>query len=389
MGKILGIVSTNYSVDGIEPLVIDRPLAGIPFGGRYRLVDFSLSNLANAGVLDVSIITPANNRSLVDHIGVGREWGFGRKAHKLTFLPGTIFGERIKHSRFIMRDLITHRRFFGLENADYVIICGSNKVYNMDFEKLIDHKKNSPAKATLVYKKILCTNEEGNLYLNIDEDGKVKKIVDKGRGVVNQFLDCAIIDADFFENFLDWYQVFGDMDLMDVIAQELDRFEAFDHADKDDDTDIMPSEIRSFELDTFEFGGYVGMINNLTQYYDASMDLMKPEIRDELFGADRPIYTNVQDRAPSKYVKGAKVSNSLIAGGCVIKGTVENSIIFRSTVVEEGAVIKNSIIMQHDYIGKNAELNHVIADRQVTISEGVSIAGGVGKPFTISKGITL
>ena len=367
MGKIIGIVSTNYSVDGVDPLVVDRPLAAVPFGGRYRLVDFSLSNLSNAGVRDVSIITPANNRSLVDHIGIGKEWGFGRKANRISFLPGTIFGERIQHSRFIMRDLLLHEKYFNLENSDYVIICGGNKVYNMDFEALIEHKKKSDAKATLVYKKLLCTNEAGNMYLNLDKDGGIKKIVDKSRGVVNQFLDCIIMDTDFFVNFLDWYSAFEAMDLMEVLSKEISKF----------------------DLDAFEFDGYVGMVNNLTQYYDASMDLLKPEIREELFGGERKIFTNVQDREPSKYTKTAKVSNSYIAGGCVIKGTVENSIIFRSTVIEEGAVIKNSIVMQQGIINKNAELNHVICDRQVTISEGVNIAGGAAKPFTIDKGRTL
>lgn len=363
MRSCLGVVSANYMIDGVSVLAQDRAVSAIPFGGRYRLIDFPLSNISNAGISTVAVITPVNNRSLVEHIGIGTEWGFGRKAGGLFLIPGTIFGERLKTSRFLIRDLAKNIDFFSRGDEDYVIFQGSNKIFNIDLKELVKFQEQSPYRATLVYKKTLNDPASGNLNIKVNDKGKITKISNKGNGVVNTFLDCVIIERKYLLDILEWYGVFEDMDIIE----------------------LMGNHIKKVEIGSYEFTGYVGMIDNLPQYMKTSMDLLNPEIRNDLFNPERRIYTNVQDKQPTLYGKNAKATNSIIAGGCVINGTVENSIVFRSSVVEEGAVVKNSIVMQHGVISMEASLNNVICDKSVFINKAVNIAGGSEKPFVIEK----
>lgn len=359
----IGLISANYTIEGLSPLIKDRAVSSVPFGGRYRLIDFPLSNLSNAGISNAAIITPANNRSLVEHVGIGKEWGFGRKAGSLFLLPGTVYGARRKSSRFLLRDFLYNISFLTRKDDDYVIICGSNKIYNMDLAELIKHKEESPAKITLVYKRMLADSDADNLYLDVDDQGRVNKITKKGKGVVSAFLDCAILERKYLLNLMEWYGVFEDMDLVELLGDNLHKV----------------------DVDAVEFTGYVGMFDNLEEYLMASMDLLDPTIRDELFNPDRQIYTNVQDTQPARYGKNAKVVNSLISGGCKIEGTVENSIVFRNSVIDKDAVVKNSIVMQRGVISMGAMLNNVICDKSVLINKEVSIAGGQTRPFVVPK----
>lgn len=364
MKKCIGLISANYSTDGISPLDKERALASLPFGGRYRLIDFPLSNLTNGGVMTAAIIIPVNNRSLVEHVGTGKDWGFGHKSGGLFLLPGTVFGERLKSSRFLMRDFVRNINFLTRDKAEYVILFGSNKIFNIDIKELIDYMDTTGANATLVYKKMLVDKNSGNIFLQLSKEGRVTGIKQKCAGVTNTFLDCAVIRREFLLDVLEWYGVLEDMDLIELIGDYIDKF----------------------DVHSFEFTGYVGDIHNGTRYFKAGMDLLNYDVRTELFNPDRQIYTNVQDRAPTKYGPGAVVKNSLIAGGCVIEGTVENSIIFRSSTVKAGAVVKNSILMQHCVVHEDASIERVVCDKNVKVSEDIHIAGGMENPFIAEKG---
>lgn len=367
MKKCIGLISANYSIDGLSPLDKERALASLPFGGRYRLIDFPLSNLANAGVMTVALIMPVNNRSLLEHVGVGKDWGFGHKSGGLFLLPGTVFGERIKSSRFIIRDLVQNMNFLTSDTAEYVILFGSNKIFNMDMKELIAHMDKTGENITLVYKKMLADKNSGNLYLEVAENGDVAGIKRKCSGVTNTFLDCIILKREFLLKLLEWFGVLENMDLIELLGENIDKF----------------------KISSYEFKGYVGDIFDGNQYFRTSMDLLDYDIRTELFNSERKIYTNIQDRTPTKYGPNAVVKNSLIAGGCVIDGTIENSILFRSSEVKPGAVVKNSILMQHCVVNKDALVERVVFDKNVKISEAVHIAGGVDKPFITEKGKSL
>ena len=362
--KTIGLISATYSGSGFGGLTKDRTLASLPFCGRYRLIDFALSNMVNSGIQTVGVITPYNSGSLIDHIGTGSPWSLDRKSGGLFLMPGSVYGVQTGESRFLMRDMIENKRFLERDDADYVIVTGSSDVYNMSFEPLIEKHKESGKPVTAVYMKVPRGDKYNGYFFDIDEKGKVTDIKSKASGWANYFMECFIIDREFMLNFLDWFKALEYMDIFQLMKKNLD----------------------TVDMDTFEFKGYLGKVGNTQDYLKVSQDMCIHEIRNEVFNnKERMIYTKTQDEAPAFFTPTSDVRNSIISTGCHIEGTVENSIIFRTVNIGKGAVVRNSIIMMHVDIGDGAMLDNVIADKYVTISDKVKIQGDEDEPVIIHK----
>jgi glucose-1-phosphate adenylyltransferase len=363
--RTVGLISANYNSSEFGDLLNSRSLASLPYGGRYRLIDFALSNMANSGITTVGVIAPYNSGSLIDHIGVGRPWSLDRKNGGLFVMPGSAFGLQSMGSRFLLRDIIKVKPFFEKDSADCVIMAGGTDVWNIDFTPLIEQHSKSDKPITMVYKKVPRGEDYYGYFLDINENGAVSAIHESGFGWSNYFTDCFIVDREYMLDFMSWYDTLEYMDMIQIIRDNIDT------------TDI----------DTYEFKGYLGKIKNPADFLKVNQDMTDYEIRNEVFcNPIRPIFTKAQDEAPVFHSAAADVRNSVISAGCHIEGKVENSIIFRSVKVEEGAVVRNSVIMMHGTIGKDAVIDNVIADKYVRISEGVKIYGGGGDPVVIAKG---
>ena len=363
MKTTIGLISANYTNEKFGTLAAKRTLASLPYGGRYRLIDFPLSNMINSGISTVGLITPYNYRSLMDHVGVGKAWSLGRKVGGMFILPGSVYGVRSSASKFLQRDIIQNRRYIDRDTADYVLFCGSNKVFNMDFRPLIEQHERNAYPITLAYKKVEHGENCDGFFLNVDDSGKVAGIRYNAEGEANYFLDCFVIDREFLISFINWFDALSYMDVMEIVMDSLN----------------------DIGVDAYEFQGYVGAVNNLDDYMRVNMDLLKPEIRTELFNSERKIFTKVQDEPPVLYRPTANVKNSIISAGCIVEGEVENSIIFRSSHIKPGAVVKNCIIMQHGMICEDAYAANMICDKYVTIGRGARIEGGADHPFVIGK----
>ena len=337
MKRTIGIISANYIEEEIDQCIKERALAAMPFGGRYRLIDFPLSNLSNSGVGSVGIIIPFNNRSLIDHVGTGKAWGFGRKTKSLFMLPGSVYGKRNNKDKFLLRDIIMNFRFIDYDNADYVVLCGVNKIFNADLRPMIKHHEESGADLTVGYTKI---------------DGKEVP------------LDCVVMNRTFLVDIATW---FSNLDFLGIRT-------------------IIEEHLGDTKEEKYFFDGKVIIIETMSDYLKANLSLLDRDIQKELFDPDRQISTNVQDRAPTFYTPSAKVKNSLIAAGCIIEGEVENSVIFRSSKVHKGAVVKNSVLMQHCNVGSGAVLNNFICDKRVHIMDNVHIEGTEESPYFAQKG---
>ena len=359
--KTIGLISATYSGNGFGGLTKERTLASLPFCGRYRLIDFALSNMVNSGIQTVGVITPYNSGSLIDHIGTGSPWSLDRKSGGLFLMPGSVYGVQTGESRFLMRDMIENKMFLERDDADYVIVTGSSDVYNMSFEPLIKAHQESGKPVTAVYMKVPRGEKYTGYFFDIDMSGKVTSINSKARGWSN-----FIINRDFMLNFLDWFKALEYMDMFQLMKKNLD------HVD----------------MGTYEFKGYLGKVSNTQDYLKVSQDMCVHEIRNEVFNnKERMIYTKTQDEAPAFFTPGSDVRNSIISTGCKIEGTVENSIIFRTVNIGKGAVVKNSIIMMHVDIGDGAMLDNVIADKYVKISDKVKVQGDEDEPVIIPKGM--
>ena len=366
--KTIGLISANYGSSAFGPLLDNRTLASLPYGGRYRLIDFALSNMANAGITTVGVIAPMNSGSLIDHIGVGNPWSLGRKSGGLFVMPGSVYGMQRAGSRFLMRDLIKCRKYFIKDDADYVIMSGSTDVWNIDYEPLIKAHSESGKAITMVFKKVARGEEFQGHFLDIDESGSVRGISSESFGWSNYFADCFIINRQYMVDFLNWYSALEYMDMIDIIRDNMS----------------------TMNIGAFEFRGYLGKIKNPWEFLKVNQAMTDYDIRNEVFcDPERMIYTKTQDEAPVFHYPEADVRNSVISAGCRIEGRVENSVIFRSCHIAKGAVVRNSVIMMHGTIGEGAVLDNVIADKYVTINPGVKIYGGEREPVIIGKDATI
>lgn len=363
MKRMMGLVCTNYTSGDFGLLTEERSVASIPFGGRYRLIDFPLSNLVNSGINTVGLITPYLYRSILDHVGNGKAWSLSRKVGGMFILPGSIYGMRNTHGKFLLRDVIQNKAYLERSRRDLVVVAGANKIFNIDYRAVAEQHEKTGAAVTIIYRKV--EDGAGLVDLNpaCDENGKVTAIGAAAPGPVNQYMDSLIIDRELLLQITEWYSALGHMDLMEIIAENLDKLAVYG----------------------YEFKGYVKAIDSAAAYMEASMELLDPEVQHELFLGERRISTKVQDAPPVKYFPTSKVRNSMIATGCIIKGTVENSIVFRGCTIEEGAVVRNSIVMPNCTIEKDVLVENVICDKFVRIGGSAHLSGSVEKPLVVTR----
>lgn len=362
MKNLAGIVSTNYGSYSFGLLLDHRPVASLPFGGRYRLVDFPLSNLVNAGITTVGLITPYHFRSVLDHVGVGKEWNLARKNGGMFVLPGSVYGFKSLHGKLLLRDLLENRAYLDRTGDSTFVIASATTVMNIDLRAVIEAHEASGAQITMVYRKGTGDNRSTGYHLAVDDNGRVVRITDSPNSTDGTFLDYMIIEHDTLAQLLNAYAAESHLDLVEVIRASLS----------------------TLFVNSYAFDGYVRIISSLDDYVRCSRDLFDPAVSDELFMGSRTITTKVQDNAPAKYL-GGYARNSLIATGCTIEGEVENSILFRNVTVGKGAVIKNCIIYQRCVIAPGAHLENVICDKFVHIGAGVHLSGTDDTPHIVAK----
>lgn len=365
--KTVGIIFSNIHDKEIKELTSNRTLASVHFGGRYRLVDFALSNMTNSGVTKVGIITKSNFQSLMEHVGSGRSWDLSRKNGGVMLLPP--FGNR--------ESKVYNSRFEALSNAigflkgcseEFVVMTDCDNVCNIDYQKVIDYHIEKHADITVVYRKkhLPTANDKVRTQFTLDEDGRViKTVISKKHELeVNKFSNIFVINRTFLLNILENADDLG--------------YTSFSR-------DVMIKGVDMYRIYGYEFTGYYASIDSLANYYKHSMELLVKENRDALFRSGGAIFTRVRDSAPCRFEDGGNAKNSLIADGCVIEGSVENSILFRGVHVQKGAVVKNSILMQDVIVGEDTQLNCVIADKNVQVLKGRLLSGHSTHPYFITR----
>ena len=366
----IGVIFANLHEENVPELVRRRTMASILYGGRYRIIDFILSNMVNSGITTVGLVTSNNYRSLIDHLGNGKDWDLARKDGGIILLPP--FSE--KHDKLNttrLEALSSLTGFLARRNEKYVVLTDCDYVAKLDISEIIEYHENKNADVTLVTRHGGIEKTTDFMVIDANEKGRVTDIklaprVQKG-AKLNLFANIMVVNRQFLLNLVD-----------DSVMHGYSSFEA----------DILVKQVNSLKIYSYDFKGYYAGIDSISAYYKHNMELLDKKVRDELFG-DRDMYTKVRDSAPSKYGENAVVKNSLISDGCKIEGVVENSILFRGVKVEKGAVVKNSIVMQDNIIGQNTSLDCVITDKNVVVSDRKTLAGCSTLPYYISKGTRL
>lgn len=370
IGKnVLGILYTDAYNECISELTALRTAGSVPFGGRYRFIDFPLSNMVNSGITKVGVIAKSNYRSLMDHVGTGKSWDLSRKNSGLFILPPYNFGGGQYSGR--LEALRNTMDFIQASKEEYVLLCDTNIICNMDFAKLIEFHAEKDADITICYKDGKYPQLANLMKFKPEADGKIKKMAvppmaETGEGSYG--VNIIVMKKSLLERLVNQATA-GDYDVFEkeVIMKNLDKLNIF-----------------GYKIDTF-----CSVIDSVQTYYETNMALLDPAISGEVFDRTNPVYTKVHDDMPSIYGIGSKTKNSVLADGCKIEGEVENSVLFRGVHVAKGAVVKNSVIMQSCYIGEDANLNCVIMDKNGVIRPRKSISGDTTYPIYIGKNITI
>ncbi len=368
MKDTMGIILAENADIRLNELTDIRSVAALPFGGRYRLIDFILSNMVNSGIINVGITTLLNYSSLMDHVGSGNAWDLNRKTYGLFFLPPYIRGGSVGLSGGsvdMLYNILTHLR---RSPQEHVIIAGGNLVCNMTFDDALYVHEKTDADVTVIYHKLENNPEQlsRTTVYEINEEGRVTGIEHNPR---NPKSNCSGMDM----------FIVARTRLISMIE------EAYSKGSHDFIKDVLLAKLSSLKISAYEFTGFVGRVDNIKSYYDNSMLLFNEDIRRELFNSENPIFTKVKDQVPTRYGENAGVSDSLIADGCKIDGTVENSIIFRGVSIAKGTTVRNSIIMQNTVINENCDLENVVIDKECTLRPMKRLIGQPNYPVILPK----
>ena len=371
MGNVLGLVFANMHDTTLGDMTKNRTMGSVMFGGRYRLIDFPLSNMVNSGISEVGVITKSNYQSLLDHLGSAREWDLARKKGGLYILPpfgnveSTLYRGRIE-ALYGAMSFIKHSR------AKYVILSDCDVVTNIDYKPIVAAHIESGADITAVAHTGVYSSDDikTSTVFNVDADKNVTSVLINPdiSGTCTTSLNVFVMSMDFLIETVN-----------DAMARGNVSFER----------NILQEKCRELKIKIYEYDNYFSKLNSPESYFKSNMALLEPENARKLFVPKRSIYTKVSDNAPVKYDLDSKVSNSLIADGCIIEGEVENSVLFRGVKVGKGAKVKNCILMQGTVVGDNAELSYLITDKNVSICENHILTSSPQYPMYVGKGASV
>ena len=326
MNKLHGIIFAYLSNPDLRELTQPRNTCSIPYGGRYRVIDFMLSNMVNAGVSDVGLIVHANYQSLLDHVGSGKDWDLSRKHGGLRILPPFGYsGRREGVYRGRMDALAGVRSYLQYIRQDYVVLAGGGLAAG---GRITD---------VLVHPPIAQGCESLEVY------------------ILSKQLLLSLVDH--------------------CAAHNIPSFS----------TGVLQAMAGQLKICPYVFDGYAARLQSVAGYFARSMELLNPEVRTDLFAPGRPVRTKDRSDPSTYYGPGSRAVNSLVADGCIIEGEVENSILFRGVRVEKGAKVSGCVLMQGTAVQAGAVLKYAITDKNVRVNPGRMLMGHNTYPLSIAK----
>ena len=368
-----GLIYTGEANARLRELTFSRSVAAVPFGGRYRVIDFLLSDMVNTGISNVGLITQRNYHSLMDHLGSGKEWDLHRKRDGLFILPPFVTKDNTGMYRGTVDAIRSVLGYVRRSTQRYVILTGSHTLYNTTYDAMLRQHIETGAEITIMYnveREFNRADQFDDLRLTMDETGRVTDLSLDPYFPTSSFRGC---DAYIMEK-----------ERLEYLVEE-----AASHGEYDFMRDVLVKNVDKCRIYGWRYDGYVARLDSVSTFYKHNMELLDPAIRMDLFNPRTPIYTKVKDAVPAKYTDTGRVRNSIVADGCIIEGEVENSVLFRGVHVCKGAVVRDSIIMQACYVGENSTLSNVVMDKGVLILNGRNISGYKTYPVIIRKGTTV
>ncbi len=366
--NVMGIIFAN---DGsLGGLTAKRTMASLPFGGRYRQVDFALSNLSAAGVRHIGVISRHNYQSLINHVGAGEEWGLELEEGGLEFLTPYAMSATDSY-RGKLESLHSAMDFLTYGDEDeYVIMIDSAILSNIDMKDVLEDHIASGKDITVVTKTGIANGKKMlDLAVKLDKKGEVADVA----------VDY-VAPADYLAS-MDIF-VLSKKWLVNQFRENIAR--NLFHMDRDLVLGLWQKG--QISINVYQFLGVAMFNESLEEYFANSIALIDTKTRRDVFGYNHPVFTRVRDRVPTYYGEENEVDNCVLADGCIIEGTVKNSVLFRNVTVAQGAKVENCIIMNDALIGEGAELQYVILDKNVTVRPGAKLYGTAKNPVVLKKG---
>ena len=373
MKDIMGIIYTGENDARLRELTTTRAVAALPVAARYRVIDFLVSSMVNAGMRNVGVIMQKNYHSLMDHLGSGKEWDLHGKNDGLHILPPFLTRENVGVYKGLLDALRSNTNYLIRSKQETLVLSGSNIIYSAHLDELIRYYHDTGAEITLLYTKDPgMKRDEYGAYLALDEAGNVTamEVEPTHPSYDNVYMEVMVIRRELLHNLVD---------------------KAVAHGLHDLDRDLLMSMVREgqVKINACEYKGMCWRIDSIQSYFRFNMDVLNPEKRKGIFRDDLPVYTKVRDEMPTHYGDNVTVVNSLVADGCQIEGTVENSVLFRGVKIAADAHVKNCIIMQDGQIHSGAYIENCILDKQAVIKRNAKLIGPDAYPIVIGKDVVI
>lgn len=367
MCDALGIVNFEDSTADIEGLGAYRPVPAMSFLGRYRIIDFVLSNMTNSGMSQIQVHIKEKPRSLIEHLGTGLHYNINSKRGKLHLLYGEskILSDVYNHD---INSFMQNMQYLESSNKPYVILAPSYMIYRIDFNEVLKEHVESKNDITVLYKTVDTAKEEfiGCDTLQLDKDKRITGF-EKNRGKYktrNISMEAYVLSKRLF---------------IELINQAANTSALYWFKD------ILADTCEELKMVGYPVKGFVACVNTLPSYFKANMELRNIKKSKDLFISDWPIHTMTNDSAPTNYSVDALVKGSIVANGCQIEGKVEQCVIGRNVTIKKGAVVKNCIILPGAYIGEGAKLDHVIVDKSAIVHHIKKLVGTDLSPIYVKR----
>lgn len=373
MKNVMGVIYTGESDARLRELTMTRAIAALPVAGRYRVIDFLVSSMVNSGIKNVGIIMQKNYHSLMDHLGSGKEWDLHGKHDGLYVLPPFLTRENVGVYNGILDALRSNNNYLTRSKQEYLVLSNSNIIYNAHLDEMIRLHQDSGADITLMYTRDpSMRRDEYGTYIAVDDNGNV---TDMEVEPTQPTLECSFMDVLLLKR--------------ELLRTLVDKGVA--HGLHSMNRDVLMPLIQEgrARVNAWEYTGPCWRMDSVQSFFRFNMDILDTEKRQRLFAEDLPVYTKVRDEMPARYGENASVMNSMVADGCIIEGTVENSILARGVRIAPDAHVKNCIIMQDGQVHSGALIENCILDKQATIKRNAKLIGPAAYPIVIAKNVVI
>ena len=366
--NVKGIIFAN---DGfIGNLTEKRTMASLPFGGRYRQVDFALSNLSCAGIHRIGIVTRHSYQSLMNHVGSGEEWGLEMEEGGLEYLT-PYSSSKTSDYRGKLESLYAAMNFleYGPDN-EIVVMIDSAILSNIDLTKVIASHVESGKDITIVTKKgIADGNKTIDLAVKLDDKGEIADMtVDyEATADYEASMDIFVLNKKF-------------------LVQQVKEHIAHNLYHMDRDLVLGLWQKNAITINVYSFEGIAMYNESLQEYFRNSLSLINKDVRQALFSSNHPIYTKVRDKVPTYYGENCSIENCSVADGCFLEGEAKESILFRNVTIQPDAKVENCVIMNDTVVGEGSKLKYVILDKDVVVRPGAKLIGTATQPVIVQRG---